>query len=63
MDIKWRVVPWLSRFVLLAATVIFSLVAVKYLADPVYPPGEVAVYEVDRRIDGAAVAPAVRTAG
>jgi hypothetical protein len=35
MDNKWRVVPWLSRFVLFAATVIFSLIAVKYLADPV----------------------------
>ena len=35
MDIKWRVVPWLSRFVLLAATIIFSLIAVKYLTNPV----------------------------
>ena len=33
------------------------------LSDSQDPPGEVAVYEVDRRIDGAAVAPAVRIAG
>ena len=35
MDNAWRFVPWLSRFVLFAAAVIFSLIAVKYLADPV----------------------------
>src|SRR2546427_5358176 len=35
MDTSSRFVPWLSRFVLFAATVIFSLIAVKYLADPV----------------------------
>jgi len=34
-DRSWRLVPWLSRFVLLGATVIFSLIAEKYLADPV----------------------------
>jgi DoxX-like family/Domain of unknown function (DUF4345) len=32
---SWRFVPWLSRFVLLAATVIFSLIAEKYLTNPV----------------------------
>jgi hypothetical protein len=31
----WRFVPWLNRLVLLAPTVVFSLIAVKYLADPV----------------------------
>jgi len=30
-----RFVPWLSRIVLAAATAIFSLIAVKYLANPV----------------------------
>jgi len=35
VDNKWWFVSWLSRIVLFAATAIFSLIAVKYLADPV----------------------------
>jgi len=40
VDNRWRFVPWLSRFVLLSATVIFSAIAVKYLADPVRTAAE-----------------------
>ncbi len=35
MNTAWRFAPWLSRFVLFAATVIFAGIAAKYLADPV----------------------------
>ncbi|SRR6266566_1985978 len=35
MDTSSRFVLWLSRVVLFAATVIFSLIAVRYLANPV----------------------------
>src|SRR5512143_2122630 len=34
MTFARRVAPWLGRFVLLAATVIFTLIGVRHLADP-----------------------------
>jgi hypothetical protein len=35
MNSARRIAPWLSRFVLLAATIIFTLIGVRYLSDPV----------------------------
>src|SRR5689334_21546532 len=39
MNFTRRIVPWLGRFVLLAAIVIFTLIGIRYLADPVGAAG------------------------
>jgi hypothetical protein len=35
MDKLWKVAPWLSRFVLIPPTVIFALIAIRYVVHPV----------------------------
>lgn len=35
MDKFWKVAPWVSRFVLIPPTVIFALIAARYIAHPV----------------------------
>jgi hypothetical protein len=34
MSLFWRLVPWLSRFVLLAATFVFAMIGRKFILDP-----------------------------
>jgi hypothetical protein len=34
MEHFWRVIPWFNRLVLLAATLIFALIGIRYITDP-----------------------------
>ena len=46
MDKFWKASPWLTRLILFPPTVVFTLIAARYLAHPVAAPvnGEFASY-------------------
>jgi hypothetical protein len=43
MKIFWRFAPWLSRIILILPTLIFTLIALKYLAEPAQAAREVGI--------------------